>query len=222
MIQNRSKPHIRYCSVGLLAGALAVCGCLSRTPAHAAEPDSGAVQRDGSIRIAGRSLRCLSVRNIVDTRLPNLGAAAPGVLVINPRLMQREPETVRLFVFHHECGHHHRGASELAADCYAVDQGVREKWLDERALKQVCSSFGNAPETQTHPSGERRCRNLDRCYKVATSAGQQTARVVAPSSAVKTETSFEPVPKLVRGPDLRHVGRQQSEAEPVARNAQPR
>ena len=84
--------------------------------------------------MSGRNLRCGNNRNVLDRRLPSEGAAAPGVLVINPRLINRMPEKVRLFVFHHECGHHHIGASELRADSWAVDRGVREGWLDANGL----------------------------------------------------------------------------------------
>ena len=127
-------------------------------------------QRDGTLLIAGRNLRCGNARNVVDPRLPNLGLAAPGVLVMNPRLLNRWPATVRLFVFHHECGHHHVGASELAADCWAVKQGVRQGWLDRASLQQICRSFGNGPATSTHPSGAARCASLDRCFASAVAA----------------------------------------------------
>src|SRR5262249_53009838 len=68
-----------------------------------------AKQRDGTLLIGGRSLRCGTTRNVLDAHLPNLGLAAPGVVVFNPRELNRWPDTVRLFVFHHECGHHHVG-----------------------------------------------------------------------------------------------------------------
>jgi hypothetical protein len=92
---------------------VAIClaaGGAGEPAAQTASPVS--LQRDGAVAMAGRSLRCGSVRNVLDSRLPNLGVAAPGVLIINPRLLRHESDTVRLFVFHHECGHHHVGASE--------------------------------------------------------------------------------------------------------------
>ncbi|HJZ32116.1 MAG TPA: hypothetical protein VKF35_13465 [Hyphomicrobiaceae bacterium] len=161
--------------------------------AQAASPVS--LQRDGTIAVAGRTLKCGSVRNVLDPRLPNLGIASPGVLVMNPRLLTRQPETVRLFVFHHECGHHHVGGNELKADCWAVGEGVRQGWLDRKGLTQVCRSFGDAPTTATHPSGRDRCSNLDRCFAAATQR-QQTA---AASAAAKS-------PKLTAGPTLVRPG----------------
>ncbi|MFX8668596.1 hypothetical protein ABTM51_20785, partial [Acinetobacter baumannii] len=79
---------------------------------------------------AGRKVSCgRNIRTILDPQLPNLGIATRNLLVMNPRLLQRQPENVRLFVFHHECGHHHVGGDELGADCWAVRQGVASGWL---------------------------------------------------------------------------------------------
>jgi hypothetical protein len=127
------------------------------------------LEPDGSIQIAERKLRCGDVRNVLDTRLLNLGISVPGtkLLVLNPTLVARQPGTVRLFVFHHECGHHHVGASELSADCWAVRRGVRDGWLDGAGLVQICKSFGNAPASSTHPSAIERCSNLNRCFAEA-------------------------------------------------------
>src|SRR5262245_56992398 len=148
--------------------------------AQSASPVS--LQRDGAITMAGRALKCGSVRNVLDNRLPNLGIASPGVLVMNPRLLTRQPQTVRLFVFYHECGHHHVGGNELKADCWAVGEGVREGWLDRTGLTQVCASFNDAPPTPTHPSGRARCGNLDRCFA---SAAQRQRTAAATAAAPK-------------------------------------
>jgi hypothetical protein len=129
-----------------------------------------ALQRNGALLIADRALRCGRVRNVLDPELPTLGSASPGVVVLNPYLLNRQPDAVRLFVFHHECGHHYVGASELGADCWAVDQGVRQGWLDHQAVEQVCQDFGNYPASATHPSGARRCAKLRQCFANAIDA----------------------------------------------------
>jgi hypothetical protein len=130
-----------------------------------------ALQPDGSIQMEARNLRCGGVRSALDPRLPNLGISVPSarLLVINPTLVARQPGTVRLFVFYHECAHQHVGASELNADCWAVRRGVKDGWLNRAGLAQICASFGNAPQTPTHPSAARRCSNLDRCFGGAAS-----------------------------------------------------
>lgn len=177
------------------------------------------VQRDGALQIAGRNLKCGSVRNVVDRRLPNLGMAGPGVLSINPLLLDRQPQTVRLFVYHHECGHHHVGASELAADCWAVNRGMRDGWLDKSAMAQICKSFGNGPETDTHPSGKRRCKSLDRCFATvaATLVKEQRAAAAATiTSAKRAEKS----PTLLYGPKLVRDGTERENRQPPLRSVQ--
>jgi hypothetical protein len=154
--------------VGGLCSAL--CLCLAVGDLTSASAQDVSKQPDGTLLIAGRNLRCGNARNVVDPGLPNLGLAAPGILVMNPRLLNRWPATVRLFVFHHECGHHHVGGSELGADCWAVKQGVRQGWLDRGSLQQICRSFGNGPATPTHPAGAARCASLERCFAGAVAA----------------------------------------------------
>jgi hypothetical protein len=183
-----------------LAAAFA-CATAGSGPVQSAQSIS--LQRDGAVAIGGRVLRCGSVRNVLDPHLPNLGVAAPGVLVLNPGLLNRQSEIVRLFVFHHECGHHHVGGSELQADCWAVHEGVKGGWLDREGLAQACRSFGDAPATPTHPSGVRRCANLDRCFASAVAAlAKQQAERGAPRPALMAASVVPNAPKLVSGPTL--------------------
>ena len=200
--------------IGGLAAVVCVCAALGGPSAVSAQPAEGiAKKRDGTVLIAGRSLRCGDKRNVLDPRLPNLGLAAPGVLVFNPRQLNRWPDTVRLFVFHHECGHHHVGGNELAADCWAVKAGVREGWLSRDGLGQVCRSFGNGPATSTHPAGARRCVSLDRCFSSAVAALAKTKAAAARRASKTVEAQATPAPapvpeapKLIGEPILKRSG----------------
>ena len=173
------------------------------------------VQRDGAVEIAGRSMRCGDVRSKLDPRLENLGISIPdrSLIVINPALLRRESDTVRLFVYSHECGHHNVGASELGADCWAVRRGLREGWLDKDGLRQVCGSFGNAPETPTHPSASRRCSNLNRCFATEVAALAREKATAKPQQPPATPAepaaaaAYEASPKLVSEPKLVRSGR---------------
>lgn len=162
------------------------------------------LRKDGTLAIAGRSLRCGSVRNILDPLLPNLGVAARGVVVFNPTLLGRHSDTVRLFVFHHECGHHHVGGSETGADCWAVKQGIQAGWLNRASLGEVCRSFGNAPQTPTHPSGASRCASLRLCFATAMAAQQVQPRKSV--LGVANVGQAGEAPKLVSGPKLVRAG----------------
>jgi len=120
-----------------------------------------------SVTLGGRKVQCNNAQIMIDRTLPSEGGAGDDFVILNPDMLKNQPETVRIFVFKHECGHLTVGDSELKADCFAVQQGVREHWLDRKGLDQVCQSFDGAPETDTHPSAARRCRNLDQCYAEA-------------------------------------------------------
>jgi len=159
-----------------------------------------------SVQLAGRTVRCKDVRVVTDRGLPSEGAEAPGLLILNPDMLNEQPAIVRLFVFHHECGHHNVGDSELEADCWAVGQGVREGWLDAKGLGQVCQSFDDAPETSTHPSGRRRCRNLERCFAGAIASQRSKASVSTNTAAPPSKPTAIAPPRLVSGPILVSTG----------------
>ena len=188
----------QICALGLMAGA-------GSTLVWAAP--SIDLQRDGALAMAGRTLRCGSVRNVLDARLPNLGLAARGVVVFNPRLLGRQTDTVRLFVFHHECGHHHVGGSETGADCWAAKRGIQDGWLNRKGLVEVCRSFGNAPATPTHPSGANRCASLQQCFTIATAT---QAKQIASRASVGKSAPGAAAPKLVFGPTLVRDGLQRA------------
>lgn len=188
--------------VALVAAAFSVCATAGVIVAHAATAVS--TRSDGSLEIDGRKLQCGSARSKLDSRLPNLGLSIPdeGLLIFNPALLRRQPKIVRVFVFHHECGHQHVGGSEMGADCWAVNRGVADGWLDKKSLTQICRSFGNGPDTSTHPSGARRCANLDRCFTVAMASLARQKRVAAAS----VPAASRPPPQLVSGPILVRTG----------------
>jgi hypothetical protein len=160
--------------------------------------------------VAGHTLRCGSMRNVLDRRLPGLGLAAPGVVVFNPRLINRQSNTVRLFVFYHECGHHHVGGSETGADCWAAKQGVRQGWLKREGLSDVCRSFGNGPATPTHPAGAVRCKSLQQCFTTAVAEQERRSKQAAKTNAPPNNTDAE-APALVSGPTLMYDGKDKAQ-----------
>jgi hypothetical protein len=195
---------MRWCRVG---GRIAAqCLVVSFDIRLVSSAPGVGMRSDGRLAIGGRAVRCGSARNVLDPSLPNLGLAAPGVVVLNPRLLSRQSNTVRLFVYHHECGHHHVGGSEVAADCWAVRQGVRQGWLTRQSLGQICRSFGNGPATPTHPSGSSRCASLQQCFAGATAA--RTARREKASAArAPAAGTVDGRPRLVSGPSFVRGGK---------------
>ena len=116
-------------AAALIGAAVGGHAFLAASSAGAQRIEHRSEPRNGGYTISGRAVECRNVRVVLDRHLPSEGAAAPGVLILNPRMLGGQPEVVRLFVFHHECGHHHVGASELQADCWAVRRGVDAGWL---------------------------------------------------------------------------------------------
>lgn len=167
----------------------------------------------GNYNIAGRKVRCDDVRIVIDHSLPSEGGALDDTLLLNPRMLNQQPETVRLFVFHHECGHTKIGDSELKADCWAVERGVRDGWLDKKGLTQVCDSFEGAPETSTHPSAARRCRHLDQCFSSAVAAHLRSKPpVTSVVASAPDRPPPQPSPRLAQGPTLAATGAVPSDA----------
>ena len=188
--------------VAWLGGCVATL--LLPTPSSSLAADGSKSRHNGAIEVAGRQVQCANVVTRFDRHLPNLGAASPEarLMILNPALLRRYSKPVQLFVFHHECGHLHVGQSELAADCWAIGEGVRDGWLDRVGLGQVCRSFENAPETDTHPSAQRRCANLDRCFAKAEAEQMQAVATKAPTLSVSTAKPAITPPKLIATPRL--------------------
>jgi hypothetical protein len=200
---------MRLNRLSLVAAAIVACALVpGEALLLASSASAQTVDRDGSFKLAGRSLRCGRARNIVDRKIPIEGMSAPGMVILNPSMLQQHPENVRVFIFHHECAHQHVGGDELGADCWAVKRGVTEGWLDKKGLGEVCRSFGDAPESATHPSGRRRCRNIDRCFAAAV-ASQPPSTPPAASSSTVHAVRAEPrpsQPKLIAEPKLVRTG----------------
>ena len=124
-----------------------------------------------SVMIADREMSCFGANIVIDTTIPSEGAGtfssddpSEGTLILNPRMLNKLPPQVRWFVFSHECGHLHGIESEMGADKWAVERAIKDRWLTKEGTKQVCESFEDAPETDSHPSGARRCKQIDTLF----------------------------------------------------------
>jgi len=118
----------------------------------------GQLVLDGQRQICGRR------PTVLDNQLDDYGAAYPGFLIMNPRLLDRVSTPVKLWIYAHECGHQFRGPDEETADCFAVQRGRRQGWLTPQGLDQVCDFIRPAKGTMMHLSGSHRCEYMRRCY----------------------------------------------------------
>lgn len=118
----------------------------------------------GTLRLDGQRMTCGKRPTVMDGQLDDYGAAYPGFLILNPRLIAKVPTVVKMWIFAHECGHQFRGPDEETADCFAVQRGRRQGWLDEKGLDSICSFISPAKGDNMHFSGSYRCEVMRKCF----------------------------------------------------------
>ncbi|MBX9683738.1 MAG: hypothetical protein K2X41_08115 [Hyphomicrobium sp.] len=124
----------------------------------------GQILPSGQFKLDGRTQRCGQRPTVVDNNLDDYGAAYPGFLIMNPKLLDRVSTPVKQWIFAHECGHQFRGPDEETADCFAVQRGRREGWLTAEGLEEVCTFISPAKADSMHFSGSYRCEYMRKCY----------------------------------------------------------
>lgn len=148
---------------GLAAAALAVT---LASPAPEAAPE-GTVLAPGKLRLAGRIMRCGRTPTRISRSFWDYGGAKKGLIILNPAKLEGLSAAVQLYVYAHECGHQVYGAREARADCYAVERGKREGWLDGAGLSQICAFLEGYPGDWVHPPGPKRCQIMTKCFNKA-------------------------------------------------------
>lgn len=118
----------------------------------------------GDLEIDGRRIICGRRPTVLDDKLDDYGAAYPGFLILNPKLLDKVPASVKLWIHAHECAHQYRGPDEETADCFAVQRGRRQGWLTPEGLDEVCRFIAPAKGDAMHLSGSHRCEAMRRCY----------------------------------------------------------
>ncbi len=154
--------------------AAAACALLSlsaraETPGptpeeYAAHVGGAQIVPSGALRLDQRKAVCGQRPTVLDNQLDDYGAAYPGFLILNPKLMNKVSTPVKLWIFSHECGHQFRGPDEETADCFAVQRGRRQGWLTPEGLEEVCSFISPAKGDSMHFSGSYRCESMRKCY----------------------------------------------------------
>jgi hypothetical protein len=119
----------------------------------------------GMLKIDGRQVICGRRPTVLNNQLDDFGAAYPGFLILNPKLLAKIKSTpVKLWIHAHECGHQFRGADEETADCFAVQRGRRQGWLTPEGLEEVCTFMSPAKADNAHFTGTKRCLAMKECY----------------------------------------------------------
>lgn len=118
----------------------------------------------GKLKLGGYVVRCGHRPTVIDNKLDDYGAAYPGFLILNKKLLAKVSTPVKLWIYSHECAHQFRGPDEEVADCFAVQRGRRRKWLTSEGLDQVCNFISPATGDSMHFSGSQRCAKMRQCY----------------------------------------------------------
>lgn len=149
--------------LSLLAGSRAHAG---PTPEEYVQHVGGDAQiiPAGQLRLDGQKALCGQRPTVLDNNLDDYGAAYPGFLILNPKLLKRVSTPVKMWIYAHECGHQFRGPDEETADCFAVQRGRRQKWLTPEGLEDVCRFIAPAKGDTMHFSGSHRCETMRKCY----------------------------------------------------------
>lgn len=149
-------------SAAVVSGASAQSG---PTPeGYAAHVGSSKIIPPGALRLDGRRMTCGQRPTVIDDQLDDYGAAYPGFLILNSKLMARVPTSVKLWIYAHECGHQFRGPDEETADCFAVQRGRRQGWLTPEGLEEICAFIRPSKGSSMHFSGSHRCESMRRCF----------------------------------------------------------
>jgi len=119
----------------------------------------------GMLTIDGHKIICGTRPTVLDSKLDDYGAAFPGFLILNPKLLAKiKALHVKLWIHAHECGHQFRGPDEETADCFAVQRGRRQGWLTPEGLADVCLFMAPAKADNVHFTGPARCEAMKACY----------------------------------------------------------
>lgn len=160
------------CRLGALLGlflALAVSPAQSDDPPTPEEyvghvGGDATIVPPGEVKLDGQTVVCGKRPTVLDNQLDDYGAAYPGFLILNPRLLERVSTPVKQWIYAHECGHQFRGPDEETADCFAVQRGRRQGWLTPEGLEEVCAFIKPAKGDSMHFSGSHRCEYMRQCY----------------------------------------------------------
>ncbi len=131
---------------------------------YAAQAAGAKIIAPGELRLDGRRMTCGQRPTVIDDQLDDYGAAYPGFLILNSKLMARVPTSVKLWIYAHECGHQFRGPDEETADCFAVQRGRRQGWLTTEGVEEICAFIRPSKGSSMHFSGSHRCEVMRRCF----------------------------------------------------------
>lgn len=164
----RFRGIVAVCAALLLGGLIGPRAAIGEGPPtvteYAAHVGNAKIIPAGQLKLDGHRMYCGRRPTVLDPNLDDYGAAYPGFVILNPRLIARVPTAVKLWIYSHECAHQFRGPNEELADCFAVQRGRRRRWLTTDGLEQICKFIRPAKGSSMHYSGPQRCAFMRKCF----------------------------------------------------------
>jgi hypothetical protein len=116
----------------------------------------------GGLILSGYWATCGPIETEV-LKINDIAASSGGRIILNPSLFAL-PRSQQLFWYTHECGHQIFGPSEAVADCWSVEQGRIQGWLNRSEFEQLATVIGRFRGDATHGDGPERAAHLRLCY----------------------------------------------------------
>ena len=121
-----------------------------------------------SLVIGGIGVGCGGIPVFLDDDLPDLGYASVtpsgAFITLNPARLSQVAPVVQVFIFAHECGHLVTRGTEMASDCWAIQNGKQRGWFGPVNYPWLVQTMIDSPGDFTHPPGAARLRNIENCY----------------------------------------------------------
>ena len=147
---------------------LAACSALlALAPAGLDAAPKEKVLAPGTLKLAGRTMTCGRTPTLISHTFWDYGGAKKGIIILNPTKLEGLSEAARLYVYAHECGHQLYGPKEIRADCYAVERGKRDGWLNRSGMNDICTFLEPHPGDWVHLPGVKRCEIMTKCFDKA-------------------------------------------------------
>lgn len=116
----------------------------------------------GALQLSGYWATCGPVQTQV-LQIADIAASTGGRIILNPSVFGL-PRSQQLFWYTHECAHQIFGPSETVADCWAVEQGRIQGWLNRSEFAVLEASVQRFRGDATHANGPARAAHLRQCF----------------------------------------------------------
>ncbi len=149
----------------------------------------------GEFKLDGIPQTCGRRPTVVDSQLDDYGAAYPGFLIMNPKLLNRVSTPVKLWIYAHECGHQFRGRTKRRPTASRFSAGAGRDGSIRRVSKRSASSSRRRRATACTSrvrTGANTCASASPIPRSSRVAASVIGRMAGYASRRKTATLTRP------------------------------